>query len=310
MIADARGEAARFNAILDEYQKAPDVTRQRLYLETIERIYGGMEKVIIDQGRGPQQGGVVPLLPLNDLMRSRVQETGEASMIRSALGFAAAAVVVYRWRLDVLGRPDRAGDRHPVRPAGSRDHAAGAQLQDPVHPAGHQPRTRILDLESASIEAITSTRSVSWSMPSPATGSRIRCGTSRRRPVPRFRGNQQLGTYMDAALRRVVGESTFLLLVKEDRIGLMSKIRDQVNSEAAALGVAIVDIRIRRADLPDQNSQAVFRRMCRPRRQREAAELRAQGVEISDRIKAQADRTVYGHEGGSRPYRPRGARSR
>ncbi len=75
MIADARGEAARFNAILDEYQKAPDVTRQRLYLETIERIYGGMDKVIIDTGNGDK--GVVPLLPLNDLMRSRVQEQGK-----------------------------------------------------------------------------------------------------------------------------------------------------------------------------------------------------------------------------------------
>ncbi|PPD15414.1 MAG: FtsH protease activity modulator HflK [Methylobacterium sp.] len=75
MIADARGEAARFNAILDEYQKAPDVTRQRLYLETIERIYGGMEKVIIDPGNG-QQNGVVPFLPLNDLMRSRTQGQG------------------------------------------------------------------------------------------------------------------------------------------------------------------------------------------------------------------------------------------
>ncbi|WP_284177994.1 FtsH protease activity modulator HflK [Rhabdaerophilum sp. SD176] len=67
MIADARGEAARFISILDEYQKAPAITRQRLYLESIERIYGGMDKIIIDQGK--QQNGVVPLLPLNDLMR-------------------------------------------------------------------------------------------------------------------------------------------------------------------------------------------------------------------------------------------------
>lgn len=76
MIADARGEATRFNAILDEYQKAPDVTRQRLYLETIERLYSGMDKVIIDPGKGGQNG-VVPLLPLNDLMRSRVQDQGK-----------------------------------------------------------------------------------------------------------------------------------------------------------------------------------------------------------------------------------------
>jgi membrane protease subunit HflC len=106
-----------------------------------------------------------------------------------------------------------------------------------------------------------------------------------------FRGNQQLGTFMDAALRRVLGESTFQLVVKDDRAGLMSRIKEQVNQEAQNLGVSIVDIRIRRADLPDQNSQAVFRRM-QTERQREAAELRAQGTEISERIKAQADRTV------------------
>jgi membrane protease subunit HflK len=73
MIADARGEAARFNSILDEYQKAPQVTRQRLYLETIERIYGGMDKVIIDQGKQGQGQGVVPFLPLNELVRPRAQ---------------------------------------------------------------------------------------------------------------------------------------------------------------------------------------------------------------------------------------------
>ena len=74
MIADARGEATRFNAILDEYNKAPDVTRQRLYIETIERIYSGMDKVLIDQSRGAQNGNVVPLLPLNELLRSRVEQ--------------------------------------------------------------------------------------------------------------------------------------------------------------------------------------------------------------------------------------------
>ena len=150
---------------------------------------------------------------------------------------------------------------------------------------------RVLDLETPSVEAIT------------ADQKRLVVDTFARYRIENalryfqatggstLRGNQQLGTYMDAALRRVVGESTFQLLVKDDRGGLMAKIRDQVNGEAAALGVAIVDIRIRRADLPDQNSQAVFRRM-QTERQREAAELRAQGVEISDRIKAQADRTV------------------
>jgi modulator of FtsH protease HflK len=66
MIADARGEAARFTSVLNEYKKAPEITRRRLYLESVERIYTGMSKIILDQGKG---GGAVPLLPLGDLFR-------------------------------------------------------------------------------------------------------------------------------------------------------------------------------------------------------------------------------------------------
>lgn len=75
MIADAKGEATRFNVILDEYKKAPEITRQRLYLETIERIYGGMEKIILDQGK--QGSGVVPFLPLNEMIKNRTNEQGK-----------------------------------------------------------------------------------------------------------------------------------------------------------------------------------------------------------------------------------------
>jgi modulator of FtsH protease HflK len=71
-VADARGRAARFSKVLDEYKKAPDVTRQRLYLETMERVFGGVDKVIIDQGNG-QPGstgtGVIPVLPLNEIVK-------------------------------------------------------------------------------------------------------------------------------------------------------------------------------------------------------------------------------------------------
>lgn len=64
--ADARGQASRFDSIYTEYQRAPEVTRQRMYLETVERVLAPMNKIIIDeQGRG----GVVPYLPLNDLQR-------------------------------------------------------------------------------------------------------------------------------------------------------------------------------------------------------------------------------------------------
>ncbi len=67
VIAEASGQAARFADIYEEYQKAPDVTRQRMFLETMERVFGSMDKVIIDQK--PGGGGVVPYLPLNELTR-------------------------------------------------------------------------------------------------------------------------------------------------------------------------------------------------------------------------------------------------
>jgi membrane protease subunit HflK len=67
-IAEAKGQASRFSQIYEQYKKAPDVTRQRIYLETMERVLGGTDKTIIDTG--PQGGpGVVPFLPLNDLTR-------------------------------------------------------------------------------------------------------------------------------------------------------------------------------------------------------------------------------------------------
>jgi membrane protease subunit HflK len=63
-VAEAKGQASRFTQVYEQYAKAPDVTRQRLYLETMERVFGGMNKVIVDQ---PGGNGVVPYLPLGAL---------------------------------------------------------------------------------------------------------------------------------------------------------------------------------------------------------------------------------------------------
>ncbi|MBW6418206.1 FtsH protease activity modulator HflK [Celeribacter sp. PS-C1] len=73
VVNDAEGQASRFSAVLTEYQNAPDVTRKRLYLEAIEEVYGGMDKIILDDTTGNGQG-VVPYLPLNELRRSTTDE--------------------------------------------------------------------------------------------------------------------------------------------------------------------------------------------------------------------------------------------
>jgi modulator of FtsH protease HflK len=71
-VAEATGQVARFNKIYDQYKKAPEVTRERLYLETMERVFGGMNKIIIDQSAG-QGPGVVPYLPLGALTQGAAE---------------------------------------------------------------------------------------------------------------------------------------------------------------------------------------------------------------------------------------------
>jgi membrane protease subunit HflC len=103
--------------------------------------------------------------------------------------------------------------------------------------------------------------------------------------------NSRLATLLVSALRRVLGESTFIEVVRDERPTLTQRIREQVDREAVAFGIDVVDVRIRRADLPEQNSQAVYQRM-QTERQREAAEFRAQGNQRSQEIRARADRDV------------------
>jgi membrane protease subunit HflC len=101
--------------------------------------------------------------------------------------------------------------------------------------------------------------------------------------------NVQLATLLNAALRRVLGEVTFTNLVRDNRHALMVRIREQLDREADVYGIAVVDVRIRRADLPEQNSQAVYQRM-QTERQREAAEFRAEGAQRAQEIRSRADR--------------------
>jgi membrane protease subunit HflK len=69
-VAEAQGQTARFLKIYEEYKKAPDVTRQRMYLETMERLFGNTDKIILDTASPGQGGGaVLPLLPLNEMSR-------------------------------------------------------------------------------------------------------------------------------------------------------------------------------------------------------------------------------------------------
>lgn len=101
----------------------------------------------------------------------------------------------------------------------------------------------------------------------------------------------RLRNYLSSVVRNRLGAESFAAVLSDKRSDLMLLIRDVVNDQARPLGIEIVDVRIRRADLPEANSQAIYQRM-QTERQQEAAEIRAEGGEESLRIRSQADREV------------------
>lgn len=118
----------------------------------------------------------------------------------------------------------------------------------------------------------------------------------------------RLGPIVESSLRQVLGSASFVDIVRDKRDELMKRIATQVNQEGEEFGLEVVDVRMKRADLPEQNSKAVFDRM-RAERQREAAEFRAEGAASANRIKATADRqaTVIKAEASRKGEETRGA---
>jgi|TARA_B110000967_G_scaffold205021_1_gene248656 membrane protease subunit HflC len=101
----------------------------------------------------------------------------------------------------------------------------------------------------------------------------------------------RISTIVNSRIRGVLGEQPLNMVLSEERSALMREITEDVNEEVKNYGVYIVDVRIKRADLPDANSQAIYRRM-QTERDREAKEFRAQGAEIAQTIRSTADKEV------------------
>lgn len=100
---------------------------------------------------------------------------------------------------------------------------------------------------------------------------------------------QRLSALLTSSLRQVIGTVPLQSVLTGERAQLMSQIAQRVNAEAKDLGISVADVRIKRADLPEANNQAIYARM-KTEREREAREFRAQGAEISQRIRSRADR--------------------
>ena len=103
--------------------------------------------------------------------------------------------------------------------------------------------------------------------------------------------NSRLQPALSSTTRNLLGEQTLAAVLSEKRAALMLNIRDILNEQAKEWGIEVVDVRIRRADLPEANSQSIYDRM-NSERQQEAAQIRAEGQEESLKIRAEADRQV------------------
>ncbi|MEI8147107.1 MAG: protease modulator HflC [Alphaproteobacteria bacterium] len=128
----------------------------------------------------------------------------------------------------------------------------------------------------------------------------------RVRNVPN--ANTRLSSFVNSSMRNVLAGATFSAIIRTDRAALMNRIQEDVNRQAATLGIEIIDLRLTRVDLPQVNQEAVFNRMRTERRQ-EAADLRATGSEQAVTIRARADREVTGilAEAGKKADELRGA---
>ena len=147
---------------------------------------------------------------------------------------------------------------------------------------------RILDLDARPVEVIAADQKrlvvdafARWRITNPLLFYQaVRDqGTARRR----------LSSIMEASLRRVLGASSFRDILRDKREALMHEIARQVGEEAQDFGIKVVDVRIKRADLPQANSEAIYRRM-RTEREQEAAQYRAFGTAIANKIRADAEK--------------------
>jgi len=103
--------------------------------------------------------------------------------------------------------------------------------------------------------------------------------------------DSRLAVLMNSAVRQVLGDATFIQLVRDERAELMERITTRVDREARGLGIEMIEVMIRRADLPEANSQAIYQRM-QTEREQEATQIRALGEQQARRIRAEADRTA------------------
>lgn len=209
----------------------------------------------------------------------------------AAVGVSQSAFIVRQTEQAILlqfGKPVDVINEYTVEDSGRVTNHAGLYWKIPFVQNVIRYDRRILDLDTQPQEVIASGQKrlvvdsfVRFQIVNPLKFYKTVRDESRAR--------RRLGNILGASLRQVLGAATFEDVVRDKRSDLMSAILEEVDREASDFGIRVVDVRIKRADLPAENSEAVYKRMEKEREQ-EAAGFRAEGAAAANRIKATADR--------------------
>ena len=219
---------------------------------------------------------------------------GSALLVLLALAAAAvylSAFIVRQTEQAIVlqfGKPIEVINEFKKNPNGGLANNAGLYWKIPVVQTVEYYDKRILDLDQRPLELLASDNKrlvvdafVRFRIVDPLKFYQ------KLRDEPRAR--RRLASILEASLRGTLATASFQDIVRDKREDLMRKIRGQVNNEAQDFGIEVVDVRIKRADLPEQNSEAIYKRM-QTERQREATEIRSEGNAEANKIRATADK--------------------
>ena len=274
VLAQAEGEAEAFDKVYAQYRLAPEVTRQRLYYETMERVLSQTDKTIVETDN------VTPYLPLPEIRRRRVaarhhrDRTGGGSNMSNFLQdhrntVIALAVLVIGFMMSAYVVPEedqvviiRTGE--PVgtvnTPGGETD--AGLYFRVPFIDSVNRIEKRLLDLEMTDEEVLSADQQ--RLLVNAYARFRI---TDPVRMVERAGSTDgvrnALEPILNSVLRQELGRRTFQAMLTAERGSALANVRTNLDRQARQYGAEVVDVKIMRTDLPEAPLQSAFRRMDR-----------------------------------------------
>ena len=303
-IAIAEGQAERFKAILFEYEKAPEVTRQRLFLEAMEEILPGVRMYIMS---GEAGNSVLPLLPLTD--NGQLPTTLWPKPVGAAkLRFIALILILLAVIAAIIG-PQLffVVDEKELAIV-----TRFGQVQKSINSPGLYVKTPFIDATTyydkrllifdAPPDSLLTKDKKRLIIDVYARGRIVDPKLFRETVRTEAGGKARAVDILSSELRREIASDNQSEIITTKREDIMNRIRDNVKPKLGEFGLDIIDVRIKRADFPPEIAESVYARM-QAERKRISDKERAEGAEIDAQVRATVDRDRHHHQ-GQRPREP------